>query len=266
MAYKLIAVDIDGTLLNSESQLTERNRAAILRAVDKGVVFTVSTGRPMCGVESINRLFSVDLPFITFNGAEVVMGKSGRKLFEQTLSPEDAGEIIAEGQRCGMTMMIWSGGMLFIEAVNDKTEDYKKISGVEPAVVEDFEDLIQRGITKILWYDDITKIQRYQSELGARFAGRVNCHASRPMFLEFVDCKASKAIAMEKLGQHYGIRPSEMIAVGDGFNDLSMIEYAGLGVAMANAPQAVKDRADFITRSNDEDGVAHVIDQFIFDR
>jgi hypothetical protein len=83
------------------------------------------------------------------------------------------------------------------------------------------------------------------------------------MFLEFVDIKASKAIAMAKIGQHYNIKQSEMIAVGDGFNDLSMIEYAGLGVAMGNADNEVKRIADYVTRSNDEDGVAHVINKFI---
>jgi hydroxymethylpyrimidine pyrophosphatase-like HAD family hydrolase len=81
--------------------------------------------------------------------------------------------------------------------------------------------------------------------------------------MEFVDVKASKAIAMEQIGNHYGIKQSQMIAVGDGFNDLSMIEYAGLGVAMANAPEEVKKRADYITLSNEEDGVAHVINKFI---
>jgi hydroxymethylpyrimidine pyrophosphatase-like HAD family hydrolase len=87
-----------------------------------------------------------------------------------------------------------------------------------------------------------------------------------PFFLEFVDQKVSKAIALEKMGEFYGIRREEMIAIGDGFNDLPMIEYAGLGVAMDNAPAEVKNAADYITLSNDEDGVAKVIDLFVLNQ
>ena len=88
-------------------------------------------------------------------------------------------------------------------------------------------------------------------------------HTSRPWFLEFVDKHSTKAIAMQKLGEYYKISSEEMIAVGDGFNDLSMIEYAGLGIAMANAEDKIKKSAKYVTLSNDEDGIAHVIYEFI---
>ena len=137
------------------------------------------------------------------------------------------------------------------------------ISGVEPILIDNLEKIIEKGVTKILWYDEVEKIAQYQKEIGSFLSENVNFHPSRPYFMEFVDKNASKAIAMEKLGQFYGIKQSEMIAVGDGFNDLSMIEYAGLGVAMANSPREVKEKADYITLSNEEDGVAHVIFEFI---
>jgi hydroxymethylpyrimidine pyrophosphatase-like HAD family hydrolase len=107
-------------------------------------------------------------------------------------------------------------------------------------------------------------IAGYQKKLeNIKISQNVVYHTSQPYFLEFVNSNATKAIAMEKLGQHYGISRSEMIAVGDGFNDLSMIEYAGLGVAMGNACDAIKSRANYVTLTNDDNGLAFVIDKFV---
>jgi Cof subfamily protein (haloacid dehalogenase superfamily) len=263
MKYKLMAVDIDGTLLDSHGILTEGTRKAITAGVERGLIFTISTGRPLQGVEYLNGLLSLDLPYITYNGAMVIMGKSKEILYEQKLSPEDSDRIIDLGKKFDTTIIIWADNKLFVTELNERVQKYKEISKVEPVLINDLHELLKAGVTKILWYDEIDKIEKYQSEVGKYLGDSVNFHTSRPMFLEFVDKRASKAIAMERLGEHFGIVRSEMIAIGDGFNDLSMIEYAGLGVAMANAKDAIKEKADFITLSNDEDGVAHVINKFI---
>jgi len=263
MAYKLMAVDIDGTLLNDNGELTENTKNAIRKWVEKGRIFTIASGRPIQGVEKLNKALNLDVPFITYNGAMVVMGKSKQVLYEQKLSPVDSIDIIRLGKKYNTTIMIWNDNKLFVTELNERAKNYKMISGVEPVVVNDLERAVENGTTKILWYDEVEKIQQYQEEIGEYLSNNVNFHTSRPYFLEFVDKNASKAIAMEKLGRYFGIKQSEMIAVGDGYNDLSMIEYAGLGVAMANSPDEVKQKADYITLSNEEDGVAHVIHKFL---
>lgn len=263
MKYKLMAVDIDGTLLNDSGELTENTKNAIRQWVDKGLIFTVASGRPIQGIEGLNKTLNLDVPFITYNGAMVVMGKSKQVLYEQKLSRIDAEEIIKLGEKYNVTIMIWKDNELYVPTLNERVNKYKIISGVEPIIINNMEQLIENGVTKILWYDEVEKIEQYKNEIGRYLSDNVNFHPSRPYFMEFVDKNASKAIAMERLGQYYGIKQSEMIAVGDGFNDLSMIEYAGLGVAMANSPDEVKERADYITLSNEEDGVAHVIHEFI---
>ena len=263
MAYKLIAVDVDGTLLNSEGILTEETKKAVIACVEKGVIFSICSGRPIQGVEYLNEMLGLDLPFITYNGAMVVMGKSKKILYEQKLSSQNAKNIIDLGKTYGTTILIWIENKLYASELNERTNKYKEIARVEPILIDDVDELIKNGVTKILWYDEIEKIEEYQSEVGKFLFDSVNYHTSRPMFLEFVDKNASKAIAMKRLGEHYKIEQSEMIAIGDGYNDLSMIEYAGLGVAMANSVDAIKEKADFITLSNDEDGVAHVIRRFI---
>jgi len=265
MTYKLIAADIDGTLLNNNGELTENTKNAIRKWVDKGLIFTIASGRPVQGVEKLNKELNLDVPFITYNGAMVVMGKSKQVLYEQKLSPNDSRDIVRLGKKYNTTIMIWNDNKLFVTELNERVNSYKMISGVEPVVVNDLEQVVENGSTKILWYDEVERIQQYQKEIGEYLSDNVNFHPSRPYFMEFVDKNASKAIAMEKIGEYYGIRQSEMIAVGDGYNDLSMIEYAGLGVAMANSPDEVKQKADYITLSNEEDGVAHVIHKFLSD-
>lgn len=263
MIYKLMAVDIDGTLLNDRGELTENTKKAIRQGVEKGLIFTIATGRPIQGVEGLNKALDLDLPFIIYNGAMVVLGRSRKVLYEQKLSEKDAGDIIKLGEKYGTTIMVWKNNGLYVPKLNERVEKYKSISGVEPVLAENTRQLAEKGVTKILWSDEVEKIEQYNREVGKHLSDNVNFHPSRPYFLEFVDINASKAIAMERLGEYYGIDRSEMIAVGDGYNDLSMIEYAGLGVAMANSPDYVKEKADYITLSNEEDGVAHVINKFI---
>lgn len=263
MDYKLMAVDIDGTLLNDEGKLSENTIKAIRMGVEKGLIFTIATGRPIQGVENINAVINLDLPFITYNGAMVVMGKSRKILYEKSMSSIDAKNIISLGKKYGVNIMVWKNNSLFVEKINQWVERYKKISTVEPVEVENLIDVAEGGVTKILWYDYTEKISEYYKTVGSFLSGNVNYYTSQPFFLEFTDKQASKAIAMEKLGEYFGIDRKEMIAVGDGFNDLPMIEYAGLGVAMGNAPDEVKNKADFITLSNNHDGVAHVIHKFV---
>ena len=263
--YKLLAADMDGTLLNSQSQITERTKTALLAAVDAGVIFVASTGRPRCGVENINAMFLNDLPFIIFNGAKVVMGKSERVLFSKTLEYKCAKEIYDIGVARDIPAALWIDDELFISHDCETIRNYQKISGVAPRIIEDMVKFRDRGICKMIWIETPENATRYQTEMNAYFGGHVNAHTSRPYLLEFVDAGASKALALEAIGKVFGIDKSEMIAVGDGYNDISMLEYAGLGVAMDNAPREIKNICQHVTASNDDDGVAAVIHKYILE-
>jgi Cof subfamily protein (haloacid dehalogenase superfamily) len=263
MKYKLIAVDMDGTLLDSQGMISQKTKDAIKRVVAKGIVFTVSTGRPIQGVELYRDSLSMDGPFITYNGAMIVMGNTKKILYERGILADDARNVIAYGRLFDTTMAVWSDNQLYVNKMNDRIDEYKKLSQVVPILLSDEEAVIARGITKILWIDTVDKINHYQKVLQDKLDGGVTFCTSKPIFLEFFDHAVSKALAMEKLGSYLGIQAEEMVAIGDGFNDLDMLEYAGLGVAMENAPAEIKQKADFVTRSNDEDGVAYFLDQFI---
>ncbi len=265
MKYKLMAVDIDGTLVDSSGNLAEETVKAIRLAVSEGLVFSICTGRPVQGVEGLVERIGLDIPLITYNGAMVLTGKSREILYQQVMTEEDSRNIISLGEKYGTTLVIWQDNKLYAPKINERVLKYKEGANVEPILLskEEMDILLKKGPTKILWYDDPEIISRYQDEVGSYLSPNVNYHTSKPIYLEFVDKRASKAIAMEKLGEYYGIKRNEMIAVGDGWNDLSMIEYAGLGIAMANAPAEIRDKAGFVTLSNDENGVAHAIYKFI---
>lgn len=261
--YKLMAVDIDGTLVDNRGQMTEGTRNAIRLGVENGLIFTIATGRPIQGVEHFNEMLGLDLPYITYNGSMVVMGKSRAVLYEQKMDAGDAKTIYKLGVEYGVTVIVWAHNKLYVNILNDDALLYSKQARQDALLMGNPESVLESGVSKILWIDTIPTISRIQKEIGNQLSGNVNYHTSNPIYLEFVDKMASKAIAMEKLGAYYGIRREEMIAVGDGLNDLSMIKYAGLGIAMSNAEEEVKLKADYITLSNEEDGVAHVIYKFV---
>lgn len=265
MKYKLLAVDIDGTLINNKREVTPKTKEYIKKAIDHGIVFTISSGRPIQGVKLITDQLDIDIPVITYNGAMVITADGKNIIYSCNMKEEDVIKIDRFGKELDTTIAIWSGNKLYTNHIDEKAIKYSQVSGTKPQLYNDVRELIGQGINKMLWYDEIERINAFEKEMQNKLGASVNFHTSQPIYLEFVDINTSKAIALEKMGEYYGIKREEMIAVGDGFNDLSMIEYAGLGVAMENAPDEVKRASGFVTLSNEDDGVAYVIEKFIFD-
>lgn len=263
MGYKLVALDMDGTLLNSKGEISKRTLEAIHKAQDKGVLVTACTGRPLQGVDKYNGLLEIDGPVIIYNGAMIVHTRTREILFEEKLNTEDARRILELGKKYNTTMCVWSQNKLYGNVLNDRINEYKKLSDVVPHLIEDYEELLAQGITKILWNDEVERVNHFLEVLEKEAFQAVSFCTSKPIFLELFSSKVSKAVAMETIGKLYHIDQSEMIAIGDGKNDLSMIKYAGLGVAMGNAPDEVKEEADVVTSSNDCDGIAEIIESYI---
>nr|WP_294667192.1 Cof-type HAD-IIB family hydrolase [uncultured Blautia sp.] len=265
MQYKFAAADMDGTLLNDANEITSYTVETIRRAVSQGLIFSICTGRPVQGVEQYLEQLGTQGPVITYNGAMILDSATGRVLYRQELDSEDGRRILEAGQKYHTTMCIWSDNKLYGNKLNDRIQEYSRAARVAPLPMPSIDELLAQGITKILWYDDVSKIQQIEKELHetAPFQNVTFC-TSKPFYLEFFSSKVSKAAAIDRLGELYGFTQAETIAIGDGFNDLSMIRHAALGVAMANAPEGVKECADYITtRTNNEDGVAEVLEKFV---
>jgi len=274
MKYRLIATDLDGTLVNDTRELTERTRNAIINTVKAGALFVTATGRPFGNVAIVNDLFKnidsgIDMPFIVFNGAAAYMGKSGKLLFERFLSFDIATEAFNLGQKLDVAQIIWTGPRLWANRVCDETVRYKNLSKApDMTVIPDLEDIKGEvaGISKVLWITAPGKVTRLRPEMVEHFGERLSCVSSMSHFLEFVSSDAGKGKALADICKLFGIDRSEVIAVGDSYNDISMLEYAGLSVAVENAHADVKAVCDHVTLSNNDDGVAAVIEEFILGR
>lgn len=266
MRYKFAAVDMDGTLLNDSNEITPYTADTIRQAVSAGLIFSICTGRPVQGVSRYQKQLGIQGPIITYNGAMILDSATGKVLYRQELKTDDARQILKAGIHYNTTMCIWSDNRLYGNQLNGRIHEYSQATRVTPLLLPSIEQLLSQGITKILWYDDEKKIQQIEKELHntALFQNVTFC-TSKPFYLEFFNSQVSKAAAIDRIGELYGFSTAQTIAIGDGFNDLPMIRHAALGAAMANAPDGVKQCADYVTaHTNNEDGVAEVLKKFAF--
>jgi len=265
MQYKLIACDMDGTLLDPNREISPGNLAAIRKVLDLGVIFTISTGRPVQAAQRYQEVLQLKTPIITYNGGMIVTPDGDEVLYERNLDPKAAAEVIRLGHKLGAPQNIWSENRLYSLHADIWSIGYAGFAKEELHVIKESEidQIAAQGIAKILWYDELPKVEAYQETLRQTDLEHVHFFTSSPDFLEIVDSRVSKATALQFLGEYHGISPAEMIAIGDGMNDISMLEYAGLAIAMENAPDAVKAVADWITRSNTEDGVAYALEKYV---
>lgn len=270
MHYRLIATDLDDTLLNEDSQVSERNCKAIKRAVEVGVRFVIATGRMF--KTSVTYLEEIglngDCPLINYHGALVKTALSKRIMFHRPLDNDLAVAVVqeAEKQQCHVSLFVDDD--LYINKENEYSRFYQTLAKIDPLPVGRLSSFLKNNsvcptkISIIRWDGDIDSIEH---KLRKSFGKKLSILQSRPYFLEITEQKATKGQTLRWLAEQEGIRPEEIIAFGDGHNDLDMLDYAGLGVAVANARSELLAIADLVTSSNSADGVAEVIEKYVLD-
>ena len=258
MNYKLLASDMDGTLLKDDYTISSRTQKTIRDWLAAGLHFIPCTGRPLCGLNSISPLFEDDTPVIVHHGAMAVMHRSTKQLFCVELDADLVMEVYKLGEERKLPIAIYSKNELFFNMNCEPLGQYEKAIGTKGTVVsqDEIQNIANKGVVNILWLDYPERIAIHQKEMPARFGERLNCHASGKWLFEFVAKEATKAAGLDKLITHLGIRQEEVIAIGDSYNDLSMLKYAGFSIAMGNAYDEVKIACDYVTLTNEEDGVA----------
>ena len=262
MKYKLIAADIDGTLLNSRGELTDKTIAAVKEFITRGGIFVLSTGRPLQGIgKFVSALGLENMPYIIYNGAMVTIGDVVK--YSVTIPQKTAIELMEFGREKGVARICWANNKLYAESDCERVTFYKSVSKVEPIFVKDLKDVCGEGVTKFVWLSSEQKTKENYEFLKKKFEGRLNVFPSRVDFLEFVSVESSKAKALAAVAESFCFSIDECAAVGDGYNDVDMLRFAGLGVAMGNADDYVKSNCDYITDSCDEDGVAHFIEKCV---
>lgn len=263
MKYKMVVADLDDSLLGSDLTIGQANCEAIAKAVGKGVLVTIATGRMFrAALPYVNQL-NLNVPVITYQGALVKNAISHETLFHCPVPMDDALEIIYESQREDIYLQVYVDDEYYIEKHNEKSDLYWKLSAIRGNAVGQLDRFLREEPTKLLMMDQPQRILQLKERYEKRFHGRLQVTISKPNYLEFTHIDATKGNAVQKLASLSGICRENIIAIGDSYNDLSMISYAGLGVAMGNAPDEVKRHADYITCSNEEAGVAKVIERFV---
>ncbi|KRL86046.1 hypothetical protein FC50_GL001455 [Lacticaseibacillus pantheris DSM 15945 = JCM 12539 = NBRC 106106] len=267
MTIKLIATDMDGTLLGTDNNVSRGNREAILAAKAAGIHVVLCTGRPLPGIATyLNPLgMTTDTDYaIAYNGALVQTCASGTVLLQHELALSDYARFYDISQRLRVDVHAEDDDMLYAgqSPTSERTRTEARLTFIKLAVRTPDDFARDKRFAKVMFIDAPNKIDQLQAYLGETIRSEYTIVQSEPYFLEILNQKASKGNALAGLAATLHIQPDEVMVLGDQANDLSMFDYAGTGIAMGNAIPTVKARATAVTGTNDEDGVAQAIERY----
>jgi Cof subfamily protein (haloacid dehalogenase superfamily) len=266
MAYKMIVLDLDDTLLRDDNTISARTKQALMDAQEMGVKVVLASGRPTYAMRKIAeelRLEEYGSFILSFNGAKIINCKTNEELFSSTLSPETAHRLYDLSRQEDVWIHTYVGDVIVTEAANPFTTIESNITGLPVVEVDSFIEAVTEPVVKVLMLEEPERLAEVEKKLQQELAGELSVMRSKPFFLEFTEAGVTKGTSLNYLIQKLGIKREEVIAMGDSYNDLAMIEFAGLGVAMGNAPDDIKEKADYVTDTNMNDGVAKAVEEFV---
>lgn len=267
MKYKLLVLDLDGTLTNSKKEITPNTLQTLIEAQKQGIKIVLASGRPTYGVAPLAEKLQLEKYegyILSYNGGEIIDWMTKEMIYKSLLDHAVLPYLYECAQKNQFAILSYDGKYILTENPDDEyVIKGAKLNGMEIKKVGSFLDAIKHPITKCLIVGEPNRLAILEKEMHEHLIDRMGVFRSEPYFLELVPKGIDKAQSLAVLLKKINMTKDEMIAIGDGFNDLPMIKFAGLGVAMANAQDIVKENADYITLSNEEDGVAHVVHKFI---
>ncbi|HHV65762.1 MAG TPA: HAD family phosphatase [Peptococcaceae bacterium] len=263
---KLIATDLDGTLLTEDWRISPRNIQAVRQALAQGIKVTLATGRMAAATRGYARELGLDVPLITYHGALIEQAGSGEVLYRKVVPVDLAAEIVEYLLRKDIHNQIFLKDRVFVRKANKYSEFYSRMAGLKVEEA-DFAKLLAKepeGVEKILCIGEKEVLQRAKEELKETYGEKLHFTSSSDQFMDMLHPEVNKGTALKALAEQWGIEPGEVMALGDSINDKEMLTYAGLGVAMGNAHPELKKIAGYITAPYWEDGVAQAIEKFCF--
>jgi Cof subfamily protein (haloacid dehalogenase superfamily) len=274
MKYKLIAMDMDGTLLNDKKEVSERSKQALRSAAELGVKLIVCTGRIFTSAKYYANMIGTKAPIVASNGAYIREKDRNEIVYEQALSDDVIYRLVDMIKSYDLYPQLFTIDTIYTEKLIYFSKNYSRWNESLPEayrikieVIENVKSIVEENSGKILksvvMSDDSCKIAELKREIKEKLD--VTAISSMNNNIEVMAPDISKGNAVKILADYYGISSEQVICIGDNENDLSMIEYAGLGVAMGNATEELKLAADYITDTNENDGVAKVIEKFILE-
>ncbi|MEA4973119.1 HMP-PP phosphatase [bioreactor metagenome] len=267
MDYKMLFLDLDDTLLSSDLSISEENLNAIRRASEFGVKVVICTGRGIFSVKHIAEQFKIEWDncyIICLNGGAVYKGYPPALIKERLFNSKSAALIYETAKKYGIDVQIYRDDKLILENISERVKMYIDKLNADFMLVERIMDY-EGQIAKILLNGPNDVLLKVEKELKQGLKDKFNVFFSNPNYLEFTAIGTTKGEAMAQLAREIGISTDQTIAIGDSFNDISMIRAAGLGVAVRNAVDSLKVEANYITKNtHDESAVAEVINRYIF--
>lgn len=264
---KLLVLDIDGTLVNSKKEITPATLEHLHKIQQEGHVVALASGRPYPGMKAYSnqlKLHEYGGYVLSFNGGKVIDCKTGEIVFKKAIPNSYLKTIYDYAIKNGLGMVTYKDDVVLTGTEIDEYMEYEaRLNSMVIHKVDDFLEKVDFDMTKCLLTAVPEKAEIFEKELANLLASDLNVFRSEPYFIEITIKGVDKAESVDKLVNALGMRQADTICCGDGFNDLTMVQYGGIGVAMDNAQQIVKDNADYITASCDDDGIVQVIKEFI---
>lgn len=268
--YKLIALDLDGTLLNARKEITTHTLETLMLAQEQGLRIALTSGRPARGIQEVAetlKLREYGGFIIANNGGQIVDYASNKVLYKKELDTSFYPLLYQYSIPQDFVILTYTETYVITEDASNEYVQYVSRNNKLPVrQVRSFLEEIRTPRPKVLIVGNSNKLALLEKKMQQDLEGQLNVYRSEPFLLELLPLGIDKATGLRKLISQIGICREEIIACGDGYNDLSMIEFAGMGVAMENAQEVVKKEANYITASNEEDGVALAIERFILKR
>lgn len=269
VAPKLVALDLDDSLLNNELLISDRTVTAVQKAAEQNIYVVICSGRsPSAILPFVRRLDLAGTEqgryAVASNGSVVVDLHKREEIYSAKVDGDVLAQAKTAADKVGLPCQVYSSSMVYASVDNEYTRMDSKLTGVPSEVVPDFENFVKSGFAKMMVPGDPKILVGLQKELAARFEGRAVVLISKPYFLEILPANCGKGEALEFLCGRLGINMKDVMAFGDSMNDESMIVKCGLSVAMSNGLDKIKDEAAFVTRlTNDQDGIADFVEQFV---
>lgn len=268
MKYKLLVLDVDGTLLNDEREISKRTLAALLKVQQMGVRIVLASGRPTYGLMPLAKTLELGNYggfVLSYNGCQIIKAQNGEILFERRINPEMLPYLEKKARKNGFAIFTYHDDTPITDSPdNEYIKNEALLNNLKIIREDEFSTAIDFAPCKCMLVSDKEKaLIGLEQHWEKRLAGTLDAFRSEPYFLEVVPCGVNKANTLGALLEHLGVTREEVIAVGDGVCDVTMLQLAGMGVAMGHSQDSVKVCADYVTASNEEDGVALAVEKLI---
>lgn len=267
MEYKLIAMDLDGTLNNDQKIITEKTKAALMAAQKRGIRLALASARPSPGLfkeRDILHLQDHQGILMSYNGGRIVDAQTGKVLFETSMDLEETKAVLRQLESLPVTPILDDGSQFYVTSKDGYKVDYEcKNNNMVCTEVGNLADFLTFAPVKILMSVQPEELLKVQKQIAGFLPESLTVVQTAPFYLEVIPKVINKGQGIRDICAVLGIDPAQVISFGDAANDIPMLEAAGMGVAMGNAQEAVKAAADMVTLSNNEDGIAAALEKLL---